>query len=133
MFRGQTALPGKGTLLVTGSLGTLITYNLSPHVDIRAGSPTISPQTDNANLIVSQPLENDGQEPVIPKGTLAILKSSGELVGRVAIPPHRLLPGEAFDCEVEYPHSLRPGQYRAMLSIQHEGGVQTSSAQFEIP
>jgi hypothetical protein len=133
IFHGQTALPGKGTLMVTGSLGTLITYNLSTRIDIHAGAPTINPQTDNANLMVSQQLENDGQEPVIPKGTLAVLKSSGELIGRVPIEPHRLLPGERFNCEVEYPHSLRSGKYRAMMSIQHEGGVQTSSIEFQIP
>jgi hypothetical protein len=133
IFHGQTALPGRGTLMVTGSLGTLITYNLSARIDIRAGAPTISPQTDIANLMVSQQLENDGQEPAIPKGTLAVLKSSGELIGRVPIEPHRLLPGEKFNCEVEYPHSLRPGKYRAMVSIQHEGGVQTSSIEFQVP
>jgi hypothetical protein len=133
IFHGQTALPGKGTLMVTGSLGTLITYNLSAKIEVRAGAPAISPQSDSANLTVSQQLENDGQEPAIPKGTLAILKSSGELIGRVAIQPHRLLPGEKFNCEVEYPHSLRSGRYRAMMSIQHEGGVQTSSIEFQVP
>jgi hypothetical protein len=133
IIHGQTALPGRGTLMVTGSLGTLITYNLSARIDIRAGAPTISPQTDIANLMVSQQLENHGQEPAIPKGTLAVLKSSGELIGRVPIEPHRLLPGEKFNCEVEYPHSLRPGKYRAMVSIQHEGGVQTSSIEFQVP
>jgi hypothetical protein len=133
IFHGQTPLPGRGTLMFTGSLGTLITYNLSARIDIRAGAPAISPQTDNANLMVSQQLENDGQEPAILKGTLAVLKSSGELIGRVPIEPHRLLPGEKFNCEVEYPHSLRPGRYRAMMSIQHEGGVQTRSIEFQIP
>jgi hypothetical protein len=133
IFRGQTGLPGKGTLMVTGSLGMLITYNLSAKIDIRAGAPVVSAQTDNSNLMVSQQLENDGKEPAVPKGTLAILKSSGELIGRVAIQPHRLLPGERFNCEMEYPHSLRSGKYRAMISIQHEGGVQTSSIEFQIP
>jgi hypothetical protein len=133
IFHGQTALSGKGTLMVTGSLGTLITYNLSEKIAIRAGHPTISPQTDNANLTVSQQLENDGLEPAVPKGTLAVLKSSGELIGRVPIEPHRLLPGEKFNCAVEYPHSLRSGKYRAMMSIQHEGGVQTSSVEFQVP
>src|SRR2546427_3983309 len=132
IFHGQTALSGTGTLTVTGSLGTLITYNLSARINIRAGAPTISPQTDNSNLMESQQLENDGQEPAVPKGMLAILKSSGELIGRVAIPPHRLLPGEKFNCEVEYPRSLRSGKYRAMMSIQHEGGVQTSSIEFQV-
>lgn len=132
IFHGQTTLPGQGTLMFTGSLGTLITYNLSAKIDVRAGALAISPQSDSANLAVSQQLENDGQEPAIPKGTLAILKTSGELIGRVAIQPHRLLPGEKFSCEVEYAHSLRPGKYRAMMSIQHEGGIQTSSVEFQV-
>ena len=118
--------------MFTGSLGALITYTLSPDVRVKAGTPTITPQTDNKNLVVSEQLENDGQEPAIPRGTLAILKSSGELVGRVTIPAHRLLPGEKFDCAVEYPHTLRSGKYRAMMSIQHEGGVQSSGLEFQV-
>jgi hypothetical protein len=132
IFHGRTALSGTGSFMITGSLGTLITYNLSAKTEIRAGAPTISPQTDNANLQVSERLENVGQEPAVPKGTLAILRSSGELVGRVAIQPYRLLPGERFDCLVEYPHTLRAGKYRAMVSIQYEGGVQTNSAEFQV-
>ncbi|HEY6250374.1 MAG TPA: hypothetical protein VI685_10470, partial [Candidatus Angelobacter sp.] len=65
--------------------------------------------------------------------TLAILRSSGELVGRVAIQPHRLLPGEEYNCAAEYPHNLQPGKYRAMVSIQHEGGVQTGTIEFQVP
>jgi len=133
LFHGQTALPGKGSFMVTGSLGALITYNLSDDVALRLGEPSVSLQTDSSNLTVSEELENEGTEPLIPKGTLAILNSSGELTGRVAIEPHRLLPGEKFDCAVEYPHSLRPGDYRAMVSIEHEGGVQTSSVVFDVP
>ncbi len=132
IFHGQTTLPGRGTMMVTGSLGTLITYNLSKKIDVRVAAPTIIPQTENSNLTVSEALENDGLEPVIPKGTLAILKTSGELVGRVVIEPRRLLPGERFDCAVEYPHNLRPGKYRAMVSLEHEGGVQTSSIEFQV-
>jgi len=133
IFHTQTAFPGKGSMMVTGSLGMLITYNLSANIDIRAEALIVSPQTDNSNLIVSQLLENDGKEPAVPKGTLAILKSSGELIGRVAIQPHRMLPGEKFDCKVEYPHSLRSGKYRALISLKHEGGVQTSSIEFQVP
>jgi hypothetical protein len=132
IFHGQTALPGRGTLMFTGSLGTLITYTLSPGVDVRVSSPMVRPQTESANLTILEQMENDGTEPAIPKGTLAILKSSGELIGRVAIQPHRLLPGEKFDCAVEYPHSLRPGKYRAMMSIQHEGGIRTESIEFQV-
>src|SRR5713101_6260657 len=34
IFHGQTTLPGKGTMMVTGSLGTLITYNLSAKINV---------------------------------------------------------------------------------------------------
>ena len=73
-----------------------------------------------------------GSEPVLPKGTLAILKNSGKLVGRVAINPHRLLPGEGFNFVVEYGHKILPGGYRAMVSFVHQGGVQTNSIEFEV-
>jgi hypothetical protein len=132
IFHGQTALPGKGTLMFTGSLGALITYNLSEKIAVRVDALAVSAQTESSNLTVSEHLENYGPEPVIPKGTLAILKDSGELIGRVAIQPHRLLPGEEFDYAVEYPHNLRPGKYRAMVSLEHEGGVQTSNIEFEV-
>ena len=132
IFRGQTALHAQGAVMFTGSLGALVTYNLSPDVRVKAGAPTVTPQTGNRNLVVAEQLENDGQEPAIPKGTLAILRSSGELVGRVTIQPHRLLPGEKFDCSVEYPHTLHSGKYRAMMSIQHEGGVQSSGLEFQV-
>jgi hypothetical protein len=132
IFHGQTALPGKGALMFTGSLGALITYNLSENIAVRAAAPAISPQTESSNLTVSEQLKNQGHEPVIPKGTLAILNESGELIGRVAIEPHRLLPGEEFNFLVEYPRTLRPGKYRGMMSFEHEGGVQTSNIEFQV-
>ena len=46
---------------------------------------------------------------------------------------HRLLPGETFDCAAEYLHTLSPGSYRAMMSLEYEGGVQTRSVEFEVP
>lgn len=133
IFHGQTALASKGTMMFTGSLGTLITYNLSENIAIRGAGLAISPQTVNSNLAVSEQLENNGGEPLIANGTLAILKNSGELIGRVAIPDHRLLPGEKFDCTVEYPHNLRPGKYRALVSLEYQGGVRTSNIEFEVP
>ena len=133
MFQGQTALPGNGSVMVTGSLGTLITYNLSDSVAVRMGEPIINPQSDSSNLIVSGSVDNDGREPVVVHGTLAILRSSGQLIGRVAIASHRLLPGETFDCAAEYPHNLSSGSYRAMMSLEYAGGVQTRGVAFEVP
>jgi len=132
IFHGLTALTGKGNLLFTGSLGTLITYNLSDKLAIRAAAPVVNPQTESSNLAVTEQVENNGLEPVVTHGTLAILKSSGELIGRVAIDSHRLLPGERFNFVVEYPHNILRGQYRAMMSFAHDGGVQTSSVEFQV-
>jgi hypothetical protein len=134
IFHGMTALSGNGTLMFTGSLGTLITYNLSEgKANVRTATPKIAGQTASSNFTVSEELENDGSEPLIPKGTLAILKDSGALVGRVAAEPHRLLPGEKFNFTFEYPQTLRPGMYRAMMSFKDEGGVQTNSIEFRVP
>jgi hypothetical protein len=132
VFHGQTQLQGAGAVMFTGSLGALITFNLSETVSLQAGAPSVSPQTGTANLTVYQELRNEGSEPVIPKGTLAILKASGELVARVPIEPHRLLPGERFNCAIEYSHTLPPGDYRGLLSLAYEGRVQTSRIQFQV-
>jgi hypothetical protein len=133
LFEGRTAVSSQGSVMVTGSLGTLITYNLSDRVAVRIGEPSISPQTESSSLTVSEPLENSGSEPVVTHGTLAILRVSGELVGRVSIEPHRLLPGEKFDCPAAYTRSLAGGRYRAMMSLEHEGGVQTRTIEFTVP
>jgi hypothetical protein len=133
MFQGQTALPGNGSFMVVGSLGTLITYNLSNRVEVRMAEAVIKPQTETASLTVSGRVDNIGQEPVVAHGTLAILRRTGRLIGRVAIPLHRLLPGETFDCTAEYPRNLSAGSYRAMMSLEYEGGVQTRSVEFEVP
>ncbi len=134
LFHGQSTIKGNGSLMVTGSLGTLITYNLSSNVYVTVDKPKVSPETETSNLTVSQELRNTGTEPVIPHGTLAILDDqSGKLIGRVDIEPHRLLPGEKFNCAVEYPNNLKSGDYRAMISFEDEGGVQTSAIEFKVP
>jgi hypothetical protein len=125
---------GGGPLMFTGSLGTLITYNLSSNVAITADTPKIIPETDSSNLTVSQELRNTGSEPLVPHGTLAILDGqSGKLIGRVDIESHRLLPGEKFNSAIEYPNSLKSGDYRAMISFEDEGAVTTSAIKFKVP
>jgi hypothetical protein len=131
VFHGQTALHA-GTVMFTGSLGALITFNLSEKISLHVDPATVVPQTETSNLTIDQEVENDGPEPVVPKGTLAILKASGELVARVPIESHRLLPGERFKYAIECPHTLRPGRYRGLVSFAYEGGVQTTSMEFEV-
>jgi hypothetical protein len=54
IFHGQTVLQGKGELMFTGSLGALITYNLSGKIEMRAAALAVSPQTESSNLTVSE-------------------------------------------------------------------------------
>jgi methionine-rich copper-binding protein CopC len=131
VFHGQTLLHA-GAVMFTGSLGALITFSLSDKVSLHAAVAAVNPQTENANLTIDQELQNDGSEPVVPQGTLAILKTSGELVAKVPIEPHRLLPGEKFKYAIECSHTLRPGKYRGLVSFAYEGRVQTTSVDFEV-
>jgi hypothetical protein len=133
LFRGTTAIASAGGIAMTGSIGTLITFTLSKEFHIEntiGGQVSLSP--DN-NLSLSQSLLNTGAEPVIPKGILAILNSSGGLVGKVTVPGKRLLPGEQVDFTTDYPMPLKPGKYRALTSMKYEGGVLTTSADFVVP
>jgi hypothetical protein len=133
LFHGTTTIANAGGIAMTGSIGTLITFTLSKEFHIEntlGGQVSLSP--DN-NLSLSQSLLNTGTEPVIPKGMLAILNSSGSLVGKVAVQGRRLLPGEQADFKTDYPMPLKPGKYRALTSMKYEGGVLTTSADFVVP
>jgi hypothetical protein len=134
VFHGQTAVPGRDGLMVTGSLGALITYNLSDELSFDIAAPTVALQTEASNLTVTTEVSNTGHEPAIPKGSMAILSSVGKLVGRVPIESHRLLPGEHFNFAVEYPHALKGGDYRAMLAFEaDDGNVHTTNVAFAVP
>lgn len=44
----------------------------------------------------------------------------------------RLLPGERLQFKAGYPSALKPGKYRAMMTLEHDGTVLTTSSDFEI-
>jgi hypothetical protein len=133
LFQGQTVVSVQGGVGVTGSLGSLITFTLSNQFQVDSLPLGIVNATASENLSLSERLINNGSEPVIPKGTLAIVGSGGELIGKVPIAPQRLLPGEQRDFTVAYPTALKPGKYRALISLKHEGGLLTRSLDFVLP
>jgi hypothetical protein len=133
MFQGKTLVGTEGGVGVTGSLGTLVTFTLSNHFQVDCLPLGFVDTTAAESLSLSERLTNSGSEPVIPKGTLAIIDSTGGLVGKVPIAPQRLLPGEQLDFKVIYPTTLKPGKYRALLSLKHEGGLLTKSLDFVLP
>jgi hypothetical protein len=133
MFRGTTAVAFRGGIAITGSIGALVTFTLSKqfHIENSAGGEVRV--SSGKRLSLSQPLVNNGAEPVVPKGIVAILNAAGTLVGKIPVTGQRLLPGEKGEFKAEYPTPLNPGKYRALTSLKYEGGVFNTSADFVVP
>lgn len=136
IFRGHTVVGNRGAVAMTASLGSLITFTLSGNIKLEAATPEVSQQTDTSNLAVTKWVTNTGTEPVVASGAVAILNDSGVLVGRVPVEPQRLMPGERLPFGVDFPSTLAPGRYRAVLSLEyddHARKVLTRTAEFAVP
>jgi hypothetical protein len=133
MFRGTDRLPtSSGSVGMTASLGTLITFNLSENVRLEPEAVRVAPATSSTNMTISQFIANQGSEPALPEGAAAILNQKGSLVGRATFAPQRLLPGERLEFTAEYPDQLQPGSYRVLCSFQFEGKTLTSAGDFQV-
>jgi hypothetical protein len=99
------------------SLGTLFTFEVSDTSSIRADALELQPPSDSADLSLLTRVRNEGSEPAIPGGVAAILDAGGRLVGKVALPSRRLLPGESATFRAEYPGELRPGRYQVVVTL----------------
>lgn len=136
IFRGQTIVGNQGGVAMTASLGSLITFSLSGDTHIEADALEVSDQTDTSNMAVSEWVTNVGAEPVVAGGAAALLNEAGTLVGKVAVEPQRLMPGERLAFKAEYPALLPPGRYRAIFSLEyddHARKVLTRAAEFAVP
>jgi hypothetical protein len=128
VFRGKTRAATQQGVGMTASLGCLLTFTLSDDFRVEASPVEVTRQTEHANVAFSQWLMNTGVEPVVATGVAALLNKAGALVGKVPIEGQRLLPGERLEFRTDYPAQLNPGQYQAVLSLQYEDKVLTSSA-----
>jgi len=132
MCDGTTKL-GTGPVRVSASVGTLLTFAIAGDVIAAKVSPlTVHPPTATATLVAAQQLVNNGTEPVVASGMLAIINAAGSLAGKQEIPMSRLLPGEKKDVRVEYDGDLAPGRYRAMITYDLTDKTLTSSAEFSV-
>jgi hypothetical protein len=131
-FRGGIISPGNGAIGLGASLGTLITFNVSRDYQVEAGPVQASLQTPAANVILSEELRNTGSEPVMPKGVIVILNTSGKRVAKAPFTSHRLLPGERLIFAATNPAQLAPGRYRTLSSFEFEGKVLTRAGEFII-
>lgn len=132
LFHGTTKLQQQG-MQVTASLGTLLTFALSENGSAEASPLVVKPPTATSNLSVEQQLSNDGSEPVLARGMLAILNPSGTLVAKQAMTARRLLPGERIDMSAEYGGELQPGRYRALVTyVLQNDKTLTSGSEFDV-
>jgi hypothetical protein len=133
LFRGTNRIASSsGAVGMTASLGTLITFNLTPNVNVKPEPIQVLPATEAANLAVSEWMTNSGTEPILPEGVAAVLNSKGALVGKATFPVQRLLPGERLEFKAEYPDQLEPGTYKVLCSFQFEGKTLTTDGSFVV-
>jgi hypothetical protein len=133
LFQGTTKLQRDGATKFTASLGTFLTFSLSENGSAQASPLLVTPPTATSNLNVAQNLVNDGSEPVLAQGMLAILNQAGTLVAKQAIKPRRLLPGEKTDMSAEYGGELPAGHYRALVTyVLQNNKTLTSSGEFAV-
>jgi len=131
VFRTKSVVnPTSGSVGLTASMGTLITFNLSDKVALAADPITVNLPTDSTNLSVDQALTNTGSEPIIPKGVAAILNGKGQLVGKSSFAVQRLLPGEKLVFHTEYPDQLAAGSYHVLCTFQFEGKTESQQTDF---
>jgi hypothetical protein len=130
LFRAATEIDRTGRKAHL-SLGTLFTFTLSERaslaVDLKA-----QPPTGATNARIETALVNDGSEPVEPRGMAVILDAQGAIVGKTAMPSHRLLPGERGTLSAEYPGELARGTYRALVTLDFSGRTLTRTTEMVV-
>jgi hypothetical protein len=132
IFRSNTKVQARNGFAMTASLGALMTFTLSKTLQIESSALHFDGASEGNDLIISEWVTNTGNEPVVAKGVVAILSSTGRLVGKVPVEAMRLLPAERLQFKAEYPSTLKSGKYRALMTLEHDGTLLTTSSDFEI-
>ena len=131
LFRGTNRVMS-GHVPMSASLGTLLTFTASDELALTAAPLDVRPQSAAANLAFSQACTNSGREPFVAKGEMAVLDERGALVGKTALAPHRLMPGESANLGGEYSGERQPGRYRVSVTYDYDGRTASRSAEVEI-
>ena len=132
IFRGVTRVEVRDGVSMTGSLGTLMTFNLSEDRRLEASDIEVSNQTETTNLSFAEDVLNVGTEPVVASGAIAIIDATGKLVARMPVESQRLLPGERVRVVGDYPGQLASGRYQAFVSIAFGSNQLSRSTTFHV-
>jgi hypothetical protein len=133
IFRGATPI-GSAKVNMTASLGALVTFSGGGAGSFKVESQPASVKIDSSARMIefSESLTNTGEDPIVPKGVVAILNENGNLVAKVPITGPRLLPGESYKLIAEHPGLPRPGKYKAQFLLENENAVFTNAAEFTV-
>ncbi len=132
-FRATSAVAQAGSVSLTGSLGSLITFVLTKDFALAGGQVRVLPPTAGRNLTVVQQLRNVGTEPVIPRGVVAFIDARGALAAKIAFDTRRLLPGERATYRASYAGRLPPGRYRVLATFGYEGKTLAGEGVYTAP
>jgi hypothetical protein len=114
LFEGTTHIAQSATV----SIGSLLTFDLGgPHA-LAPGEPIVEPPTASANATLAIPVANAGDEPDIVRAAAVIVRGNGTIVGKLAVAPRRLLPGEQAELRADYAGELQSGSYRVIATIE---------------
>lgn len=131
IFMGKTVMGTHRAVAMTGSLGTLVTFNVADDFHVRSQSIQIVVDTNAQSITFRQLLTNVGSDPVVPKGVIAIMNEAGGLVTRLPLSAQRLLPGESLEFTAEHAGLLKTGKYQ-VISLDNENAFFSNSAEFTI-
>ena len=126
----QGTVPGSRTNV---AIGSLLTFELTGHVSVRADAVHATPPTDAANAEVTLALANDGSEPAVVRIVSAILTAKGTLVGKLPFEPRRLLPGEQSTVAAQYAGDLPAGDYRVITTLDVGRRTVTRTTALHVP
>lgn len=115
------------------SIGSLLTFELTGRLSITPGELRARPPTPSTNAEVAVPVANDGSEPTIVRAAAAIIASNGTLIGKLALDPRRLLPGEQTVLSADYPGELASGSYRIVATVESAKRAWTRTAELVVP
>ena len=132
VFVGRTAIGSKNSLLITGSLGALVTFSIAEDFHVTSQPIQVVTDQDSSSITFSQSMTNVGTDPVVPSGVIAVVDASGALVARLPIPVQRLLPGETQEIKADYPNSLKSGKYRVTFLMENQSAFFSNAAEFSI-
>jgi hypothetical protein len=131
-FRARHVLVSHGTVSITATVGSLMTFTLSDNAVVQAEPVHVHAATASENLKIVEALKNTGSEPVVPDGIAAFVDASGSLVAKIPFQAQRLLPGERLAFTAEYAGRLKPGAYRVLCTFSYEGKALTDSVEMRV-